>query len=149
MSTAPDAKPRDYTKEIGRVVAHIDRDKRVIEALEARRSEVERPLRDAELSLSVLASGTEPLIAAVVAAHADDLLAALADAREKTARAEAAVRTLGSHVVGRKWFSLGERIHTAVNRMPLPDWRTQPFPAWAEWTGKLAVDPKATPEVRR
>ena len=142
-------KQRDFSKELARVATQIERDKRVVEALEAKRPEVERPLRDAELSLSVLASGTEPLIAAVVAEHADDVLAALVDASEKAARAEAAARTLAGHVAQRGWLPLAEKINVSLYEMPHPSWDRQPFPAWDKWTAALAVDANAKPAVPR
>ena len=136
-------KPRDFSKELARVAAQIERDKRVVEALEAKRPEVERPLRDDELTLSVLTGKTEALIAAVVAERADDVLAALVDAREKAARAEAAARTLAAHVVERRWLPLAEKINVRLYEMPHPSWDRQPFPAWDKWTAALAHDTNA------
>ena len=109
----------------------------------AKRPEVERPLRDDELTLSVLTGKTEALIAAVVAERADDVLAALVDAREKAARAEAAARTLAAHVVERRWLPLAEKINVRLYEMPHPSWDRQPFPAWDKWTAALAHDTNA------
>ena len=116
--------PASFVAEIAVADAEVARRQRVIAALQAKAAEVEAPLRDAQLSASILASATEGLVANVIAGEVvDNVLAEYFDAQRKLAAAEAKCRTLAGECMRRKWMALAEKVHTKLHTTPPARWQ--------------------------
>jgi chromosome segregation ATPase len=151
VARAPRGTQAAFVGKITAADTEIARLQRALVAIESKLVELQRPLADAELSAGILASATEALVAAVVADEAEDVLREFLDAQAKADRAEAAVRTLVGHCVGRSWYALAEkmnvRLNETINTRPPGAWRSERHPRWDQFTAALASDASAAVPV--
>jgi hypothetical protein len=133
----------DHADAVATATAHLDRCRRVLAALEAKRAELEAALRDVELNRQIAASGTEELIGDVVNDVVAQCLDDLTAKRRAAAGAEAAIRTLAAAVRGKGWLPLLEKVNIALNTAPVIRWEDQSYPAWDRFIEALAVDAHA------
>jgi len=138
-----DCTPANLVRDVAKTTAAVERQKRVVAALEARKNEVQRPLQDAELSASIHLSGLDALLAGVLAEDADAVIADMAECHAAAARSEARCRTLLKHISNRKWYVIAERLNAKLHSLRLATWGEQSFPDWQRYTEVLADDPQA------
>lgn len=127
----------DFSDSIAAASTVVEKNRRVVAALESKLAEAEKIARDVELSLSISDSARESLIAGVVSEIADEALADLAQKQKAAAQAEAAVRTLAATIKQKRWLPLLERLNTKLNATPAPFWGEQPHPPWPEFLSAL------------
>jgi hypothetical protein len=121
----------------------LDMIRRKLNALIARRAELESAHRDLALSQNIGSSAKEALIANVVSEEIDSSIDKMMAAATAYAAADARVRTALAHLVSKRWYGLAEKGQTRINTMAVPRWQTMPVPAWPSWLAALESDAAA------
>jgi len=133
----------DHATNVRHSQTAVDRCKRVVKALEGKRADLERALRDIELNAGISGSALEDLVAGVISEVADSAFDEMQAARTKAAAAEAKFLTLKALILSRKWYALAERLNMKFNSMPVPFWGDQGHPDWPSFLTALESDAHA------
>jgi hypothetical protein len=130
-------------QNVTQAAGDLDQKRRVVAALQAEKASREAALADAALSLNIASSATEGLVAQVVEAVADDVVADLVAAGAAFTKAQAAAKTLAAHITGKGWFAIAERLNVKLNSLKIPSWQASAHPDWAVFTKSLETDATA------
>jgi hypothetical protein len=135
------------SQNVTQAAGDLDQKRRAVSALQAEKASREAALADAALTLNIASSATEGLVAAVVEAVADDVVADLVATGAAFTKAQAAAKTLAAHMTGKGWFTLSEKLNVKLNSAKIAAWQSQPHPDWVKFTNELASNADATPGV--
>jgi hypothetical protein len=135
----------DATAEVNAKAADLDRLRRLMSALVAQRTEQENLVHDRGTSLSIADSAFDTLVGDIVAEVGAEIAAELIEAGTKLSLVQAKAKSLANYAVEKRWYQLGEKLHTMFNGVQIPTWQASKHPDWRAFLAALESDANAQP----